>query len=51
LKHEPAVVCDSLTAAEIPAGCRAIPFSLFSETSIEELRRYEKFIHQPLESS
>jgi len=50
LKQTAAVVCDSLTAAEIPAGCRAIPFSLLSETSIEELRRYEAFIHQPIES-
>ena len=50
LKQTVAVVCDSLTAAELPAGCRAIPFSLLSETSIEELRRYEEFIRQPIES-
>jgi DNA-binding transcriptional regulator YhcF (GntR family) len=50
LKQTAAVVCDCLTAAELPAGCRAIPFSLVSETSIAELRRYEEFLRQPLES-
>jgi DNA-binding transcriptional regulator YhcF (GntR family) len=51
LKQTAAVVCDSLTAAELPAGCRAIPFSLLSETSIAELRRYAEFVSHPLESS
>ena len=50
LKQTAAVVCDTLTAAELPAGCRAIPFSLLSELSIAELRRYEEFIHQPMEA-
>jgi len=50
LKQTAAVVCDSLTAAELPQECRAIPFSLLSESSIEELRRYEEFIRQPIES-
>jgi GntR family transcriptional regulator len=50
LKQTAAVVCDSLTAAELPDGCRAIPFSLLSESSIAELRRYEQFIRQPIES-
>jgi hypothetical protein len=45
------VVCDVLTAAELPAGVRAIPFSLLSETSIAELRRFEDFVRQPLENS
>ena len=49
LKETAAVVCDSLTAAEIPARCRTIPFSLLSESSVEELRRYEEFISQPLQ--
>jgi GntR family transcriptional regulator len=48
LKQAAAVVCDSLTAAELPPGCRAIPFSLLSESSIAELRRYRDFIQQPL---
>jgi DNA-binding transcriptional regulator YhcF (GntR family) len=50
LKQTAAVVCDSLTAAELPAGCRAIPFSLLAESSIDELRRYVDYICQPLES-
>jgi hypothetical protein len=49
LKQTAAVVCDLLTAAELPEGCRAIPFSVLSETSIAELRRYEEFINQPIE--
>jgi len=49
LKQAAAVVCDSLTAAELPSGCRAIPFSLLSESSTAELRRYEDFIRQPIE--
>jgi DNA-binding transcriptional regulator YhcF (GntR family) len=49
LKQTAAVVCDSLTASDLAAGCRAIPFSLLSETSITELRRYEGFIRQPIE--
>jgi DNA-binding transcriptional regulator YhcF (GntR family) len=49
LRQTAAVVCDSLTAAEIPAGCRAIPFFLISESSLEELQRYEEFICQPIE--
>ena len=48
LKQTAAVICDLLTAAELPAGCRAIPFSLVSESSIAELQRYEQFIKQPI---
>jgi DNA-binding transcriptional regulator YhcF (GntR family) len=51
LKQTAAVISDLLTAAELPAGCRAIPFSLVSESSIAELQRYEQFVHQPVESS
>jgi len=50
LKETAAVVCDSLTATKLPAGCRAIPFSLLSETSIAELHCFEEFVRQPLES-
>jgi DNA-binding transcriptional regulator YhcF (GntR family) len=50
LKQTAAVVCDSVTAKELPAGCRAIPFSLLAESSIDELRKYAEFIQQPLES-
>jgi GntR family transcriptional regulator len=50
LKQTAAVVCDSVTATELPAGCRAIPFSLLAESSIEELRRYAEFVSSPLEA-
>jgi hypothetical protein len=50
LKQTAAVVCDSVTARELPSGCRAIPFSLLSESSLEELRRYQEFISRPLVS-
>jgi GntR family transcriptional regulator len=42
------VVCDALTAQRLPKACRAFPFSLISEASLNELRRYEEFISQPL---
>jgi DNA-binding transcriptional regulator YhcF (GntR family) len=51
LKQTAAVVSDLLTSAELPAGCRAIPFALLSEASIAELQRYEDFINQPIASS
>ena len=50
LKQTAAVVCDSLTAAELPSGCRSIPFSLLSESSIAELRRHEEFSRQPIDA-
>ncbi len=48
LPQTAAVVCDSVTATELPASCRAIPFSLLSDASIAELRRYVEFIQSPL---
>jgi DNA-binding transcriptional regulator YhcF (GntR family) len=51
LRETAAVVCDVLTSSELPAGCRAIPFSLLSEPSTIELRRFEEFVRQPLENS
>jgi DNA-binding transcriptional regulator YhcF (GntR family) len=50
LKQTAAVVCDSVTARELPAGCRAIPFSLLAESSIDELRRYAEFVSTPIET-
>ncbi len=50
LKQTAVVVSDSLTAADLPVGCRAIPFSLLSESSLDELRRYVEFIRQPIET-
>jgi GntR family transcriptional regulator len=51
LEQTAAVVCDSVTAKDLPKGCRAIAFSLLAETSIAELRRYEEFIRAPLDPS
>lgn len=51
LKETAAVVCDVLTAAELPSGVRAIPFSLLSESSVAELQRFEQFVREPIENS
>ena len=51
LKQMAAIVCDSATAAEAPKGCRVIAFPLVAESSLEELRRYEKFLMDPLAHS
>lgn len=48
LKQMAAVICDSLTASEVPKGCRVISFSLLSESASAELRRYQQFITEPL---
>lgn len=50
LQQTAAVVCDSVTATLLPAGCRAIPFPLLSESSVAELRRHVEFITRPIES-
>lgn len=50
LKQTAAVVCDTLTANEVPQGCRVIAFPLVAESSIAELRRYVEFIRKPIES-
>jgi GntR family transcriptional regulator len=49
LKSAAAVVCDSLTANELPKRVRAITFPLLAETCIDELRRYQHFISSPIE--
>jgi hypothetical protein len=50
LSQTAAVVCDSVIVTELPKGCRPILFSLLSESSIAELRRYQEFITLPLDS-
>jgi GntR family transcriptional regulator len=49
LEQATAVICDSVTAADLPGTTRVITFHLLSETSLTELRRYEQFIRSPLE--
>jgi DNA-binding transcriptional regulator YhcF (GntR family) len=48
LKETAAVVCDSLTAANLPKKPRVLPFLLLSEASLEGLQRYEEFVRSPL---
>jgi hypothetical protein len=43
-----AVVCDSVTASEMPKGYAVIPFPLLAESASAELRRYQQFITAPL---
>ncbi len=50
LKQAAAVVCDVVTVAHLPKGCRPITFPLLAESSMQELRRYENFITGPLAS-
>jgi DNA-binding transcriptional regulator YhcF (GntR family) len=48
LKSVAAVVCDSLTSLEVPRRTRNICFPLIAESSLEELRRYQRFITAPI---
>ncbi|HEY4951359.1 MAG TPA: GntR family transcriptional regulator [Candidatus Acidoferrales bacterium] len=48
LKQMAAVICDSVTAAEMPKGHSVIPFPLLAESASAELRRYQQFITVPL---
>jgi len=49
LEQAAAVICDSVTAADLRRAARVIPFQLLSESSLSELRRYEQFLRSPLE--
>jgi hypothetical protein len=48
LKETAAVVCDSVTAADLPKTFRVVLFPLLSEASVIELRQYQEFIRSPL---
>lgn len=48
LEQAAGVVCDSLTASNVPSTCRAVPFRLLADSSLVELRRFERFLSQPL---
>jgi len=43
-----AVVCDALTAASIPKGCRTIVFPLLADVSLVRLREFHSFLTKPL---
>jgi DNA-binding transcriptional regulator YhcF (GntR family) len=49
LEHAAAVICDSVTAADLPDAKRIISFQLLSDSSLKKLRSYEQFIRTPLE--
>jgi len=51
LKQTAAVICDSVTAAALPKTSRAIVFLLISDSSLNELKKYQRFIRNPLASS
>jgi len=48
MKQMAAVICDSVTASEVPKECRVIPFSLLSDSAAAQLRRYQQFVTDPL---
>jgi hypothetical protein len=48
LRETAAVVCDSLTASDLDGQSRVLTFPLLSQTSIDELRRYEDLVRNPL---
>lgn len=47
LKQVAAIVCDTFTACKLNGFSRVITFPLLSESSLQELRRYEEFLRQP----
>lgn len=48
LKQTAAVICDSVTASEMPKGYSVIPFPLLSESASAGLRRYQQFVTTPV---
>jgi GntR family transcriptional regulator len=47
LKQVAATVCDSLTSHELKDMPRVLVFPLLSESSLQDLRRYEEFLREP----
>jgi len=45
LSQAKAVVCDAVTAKELPKSCKAICFPIVAESSLAELRKHEEFLH------
>jgi len=48
LEQTAAVICDLVTASQLSKNHLAISFPVLSEASLAELRRYQKFVHNPL---
>lgn len=47
LQQVAAIVCDSLTSRQLKDMPRVLVFPLLSESSLQDLRRYEEFLRQP----
>lgn len=50
LKSTAAVICDCITSAQLPKGCNTLSFPILSESSLDELRRIEAFVQDPLQT-
>jgi len=48
LRETAVVVCDTVTAKQLPKACRAICFPLLAENAIKSLRNYEGLISCPV---
>jgi DNA-binding transcriptional regulator YhcF (GntR family) len=48
LKQCAAVISDTLTGQQLDGSCRVITFSLLADSSLKELRDYQRFIQDPL---
>ena len=48
LKGATAVICDCVTAQQLPKGCNPLVFPILAETSLAELKRVEEFVRDPL---
>ncbi len=48
LQSTAAVVCDCVTAAQLPKECRPVVFPILAEPSFAELKRIEAFVRDPL---
>jgi DNA-binding transcriptional regulator YhcF (GntR family) len=51
LQSTAAVLCDCVTAKQLPKGCNALTFPILAESSLEELRQIEEFLRDPLQTN
>ncbi len=48
LKSTAAVICDVVTAAQLPKECHPLVFTILAESAISELKRLEAFVREAL---
>jgi GntR family transcriptional regulator len=48
LEQTTAVICDVVTASQLPKSCLVISFPVLSQSSLAELQRYQEFVRSPL---